>query len=532
MIKLVSNEWSQVRELASKRRDDESGVALLTAIFFMILAAGLSVVLLSSILSQAVPAITAARNTRTVYSAQAGLQTTLALIRTAAAAPVVGTTTFGVPAKLPCAASGVSVLSGSVAGSVTAGSPGASYAVTVDYFAVDPADPAFPAHDTAAWRSANRMTCALLASGTPAGVPNYAYILSRGTDDAAPTTNFRTLSAVYKFKVTNINVSGGLIYDSTQLLCLQAETATAGSKVKFVAKATCTGTPLQLWAYTSDYRLKLASTTAGGVPGECITGPVTYGAGTQNALLADCVASTLTSRWNQLWSWTGSYSWVGQQNPIVATLSSNCLAPDGTSTYLQVRNGCGARFAPTSSVGAGAASYATHQLVNYLEFGRCADVTNQVISSAFMIAYPCKQDPSGLGTVFWNHKWFYNEPPSGSTTAAPQPIVVHVNDSAAAVDTYCLTTPSAAGVRVTFTSCSGAANQKWVRYNDTGDYASSYVFKDSLNRCLLVNTGAVYTLDIHEIQVGACDGSSLAQKWNAPADFLDSTLGGYREIAG
>ena len=34
-----------------------------------------------------------------------------------------------------------------------------------------------------------------------------------------------------------------------------------------------------------------------------------------------------------------------------------------------------------------------------------------------------------------------------------------------------------------------------------------------------------------KIVVAACDGS-LAQKWNAPAAYTDSTVGGYKEVYG
>ena len=50
----------------------ESGVALLSAILFMIIMAGISVVLLSTVLGQIVPSTLAQRNTKTIYAAQAG----------------------------------------------------------------------------------------------------------------------------------------------------------------------------------------------------------------------------------------------------------------------------------------------------------------------------------------------------------------------------------------------------------------------------------------------------------------------------
>ena len=61
----------------------------------------------------------------------------------------------------------------------------------------------------------------------------------------------------------------------------------------------------------------------------------------------------------------------------------------------------------------------TKQIVNFKEFGRCADVTGANINNAdtpgeFNIVYPCKQDPVGAGLA-WNHKWYYNSPTVGYT---------------------------------------------------------------------------------------------------------------------
>ena len=515
------NAWRDYR--AGSRGESEGGVALLTAIFFMVLAAGLSVVLLSAILSQGVPARTAQKNTRTVYSAQAGLQNALGLIRSAAKAPDVNGKVFGDPAKLPC----------SVAGKVTASAgEGAFYAVTIQYFSED------PAMKDDAWRSANDFPCA--SPGGLASVPKFAYVYSGGKDATAPTSpddSDRALSAIYKFRVSNANVSGGMIWNSNSTFCLEAMNDKNNPNIQYVPQSECLGTDLQLWAYSTDHQLKLASTTAGGVPGLCITGPKKAGDNNrQQATLEDCRAPTDANRWSQLWNWTGDYSWRGQNPDISSGPSNYCLSPDtadgsAASEYKQlyVRPGCNGTFAPSSSVGAGAAGYATHQLVNYAEFGRCADVTNEDITSAFMISYPCKQDPTGTGTYLrWNHKWFYTEPTAiGQTSLGPQEIYVN-----APVGKRCLTAPDvgAGNGDLVFLVCNSSNKQKWTRVKDTGDYASSYLMVDTFGRCMFADPSSPFNTYYSKIRVTACDGS-LKQKWNAPAIYEDSAFGGYREIA-
>ncbi|TFB87095.1 hypothetical protein E3O44_08075 [Cryobacterium algoricola] len=535
----------------------EEGVALLSAIFFMVLAAGLSVVLLGAILSQSAPALVAQKNTRTIYSAQAGLQAALGLIRTSADT----TTGNGTTADLPCA----------VTGRVTASGTGASYSATVEYFTVD------PTNSSVDWRLAHRLTCAAPGGVTNAGAPvtpKYAYVYSGGKDAAtaafAPVDGDRALSAVYKFKVTNVNIPGGMIYNDNKQYCLEAASAATGSALKFtkVTATTCTNTDLQRWVYGVDYELKLASTvipasptTGSGSPGMCITGPVTSTDDNQPALLRPCLATT--ARWNQLWSWTGDYSWVGQTPSITAGPSVYCLSTGvANGSNLDTKqlfvnktnplsprdpNGCLGEFSPSSSVGAGAASYDTNQIVNYLEFGRCADVTSADISSGYMISFPCKQDPSGVAGmpyILWNHKWFYTEPPAPPVTVPPTapvstygPQQIYVLKDNDARQRYCLTSPvaSASSGELTFTACTATSTttrQTWKRVKDTGDYGSSYLFVDSQNRCMGVDTGAVKsgTADIHLIRAMPCNALDLGQKWNAPATYVSSTVGSYREV--
>ena len=360
--------------------------------------------------------------------------------------------------------------------------------------------------------------------------------------------------------------------------CLQADGITAGSTITFVASASCgattTNAALQLWSYTTSWQLALSSTTAGGVPGMCISGSVpTSPAGTHyaNATLQPCAGSTDPTRWNQLWSWTGNYTWEGENTAITGPNSSAWLTPavpDGTNptaTKLRVSDSVTGTLAPTSLVGAGGAKYSTHQLVNYQEFGRCTDVTGEVITNTYMIDYPCKQDPTG-GTSYitWNQKYYYCEaadigtiapcsgylPDGTKISLSNQQIYVYYQDNTS--QKYCFTAPTATTSTSSgpvyypyFTACATSgplvALQVWSRVYNTGTFSTSYLVinkglrPDLGGLCLMANNSPGTTFSsspvISELTLAQCNGSAL-QQWNAVPTYVGGTVGGYREISG
>lgn len=525
MIKHIN----RMRELASRRAHDESGVALLTAILFMILMAGISTVLVSVVLSQLLPTNLAQKSTKTIYAAQAGMQTALGLIRSATGGGGVGDLT-----ALPCA----------VTANASGTSDGVTYSAQITYYNANPAG------RNATWLAdaANKLACT--ASGV-ATQPKFALVVSQGLAAAIPggsaaTVGNRTLSAVYQFKITYVNVPGGRIYDRNANYCLDAVTATAGSLVRFLPVAQCTNDALELWSYADDYELKLASTVTASQAGLCITGPIAGGAVQQNVKLQSCLPKTNASRWNQLWSWlsvSGVDSWVGENQAITAP-STACLDTGyaaGTALngkYLLVTStttsspGCNGGFAPSLQVGAGAASYTTHQIVNYKEFGRCADVTGQSITASYMEVYPCKQDATGTGAnLYWNHKWYYIEPPDGKSQGNQQ-IYVYLDDNTN--QKYCLTapTPASGSIYPIFSACvAGSAQQKWTRWYTGANYAASYVFMDAYNRCLDADSTPPLHKDLYsKITVAQCDGTT-EQKWNAPADTGSAGVSSFKEVS-
>jgi len=329
------------------REQGEDGVALLTAILFVILAAGLSVVLLSVILSQATPVFIAQKNTRTIYAAQAGVQASLGVVRSLAQTDATTLKVTGIRAKLPC----------SVAGKVDGNDAASTYSVTMKYFMVDPTG-----KDTA-WQEANDMDCSgTVLAGTVQ--PLYALALADGVGAAVPgkaaTYGNRYISAVYKFNVSNKNVPGGRIWDYAINYCLEAVSAAEGSQIQFKAGTDCIAAndTKQLWTYDTDYEIKLASTTVTGQIPLCISSPMKADKSVAlagPAVLAKCQSDA--TRWNQLWSWFGSNTWGGQKadNSDYSNFFLNSGTPSAGS-LLNVTSGSGGGFAPTTAVGAGAAS--------------------------------------------------------------------------------------------------------------------------------------------------------------------------------
>ncbi len=186
---------------------------------------------------------------------------------------------------------------------------------------------------------------------------------------------------------------------------------------------------------------------------------------------------------------------------------------------------------PEPQVGAGAASFQTSQLVNYKEFGRCADVTNMTTSFRYMILYPCKQDPSGGSKLAWNHRWYYG----AETGVAAEP------DGASGLSrgSGCASRTTRTGRRAsprrhrdpnpptsTFRSCDSTPSQAFTRYYATGSYTSSYTsWRATAAACrsgrssrpaTTASTGSTMVLE-------TCDGGP-AQKWNAPPTALEPSV--------
>jgi hypothetical protein len=354
------------------------------------------------------------------------------------------------------------------------------------------------------------------------------------------------MSMSYQFETTTTNILGGRIFSwataSGATWCLRAEGTTPGSAVTYRTAASCGGAgsdSTELWMYDTDYTIVLASSVDTGKL--CLT---------QTGSGNDVKLESCTGGSNQQWSWhpDGNASWVAQDVGSVDTNPKLCTGTNLASGNNPTEGGrlklmsCANQeprgsFNPDAAVGPGAASIYTHQIVNYLEFGRCFDVTDTQVTRAFMISYPCKQDPPSGASLSWNHKWFYTEPEAG-VVSAPQLINVLESNTTK----YCLKTPTAetnpnldgvhAGWYPTLTSSCNLSDltQQWTRSKATGDKTTSWTFRDYTGRCIAAS-GEKYKGKWTSLVVAACDGST-AQKWNAPAIQVEAEVGDYTEAAG
>ena len=499
------------------RQDAESGMALMTAVLLIMIVGALSVLMLGLVVAQVKPTLFNAKNSRTIVAAEAGIDAALSQMRSATSVDAITHKTLGDPRKLPC----------TVQGPVDAASVDLVYNVTLTYFDEDP-----KGRDDA-WRTLNKLVCG--ASGLTVA-PSFAVISSEGLDAGVPgrasTSGDRTLETVYTFQIENNNIDGGAIYSYGNAFCLQADGQTVGSKISYVSAELCrTDDPRRLWSWKDDYKIHLSVTDLEGGTPLCITGRPT--SGSVEATLQFCAG--VDSK--QLFSWHGGALWK-VQNDGNTNYSGYCLGTgsatnsDPTGRKLMV-GACGSNvtwssFDPDARVGAAKASAATHQIVNFLEFGRCFDVTDEQVGKAFMIVYPCKQDPSsGGGNLAWNHMWFYDEPVNKTGSSAKQNIYVLQNKSSS--QKYCLQTPSltANPAYVTLSTNCTSEDSKWTRDADTGTYATSWQLRDRYDRCMSIGPkwGSWSTIVVD----ADCTGEP-AQKWNAPPTAQNASLDDYREL--
>jgi hypothetical protein len=524
--------------------NNESGIAIMSALMLMLIVTALSVLVLGFVLAEVRPTQFANKNTRTIAAAQAGIEVAVAQIRTSTAADGTGVQ-MGNILELPC----------EVRGPVEGAADGTGFEAKISYFTQDPAG------RDATWRQDNALRC--FTTGSPKGVravPRFAIITSEGTD---PSTKVivdaadRTVEATYTFPLTTRNVSGGQITDDSGNYCLVANSLSAGSGVTFLsgASAACREkTDYNLWSWRSDYMIHLSSSDTNGRVPMCLSGRAT--SGTPAAMVLRACNTGAGDPQGQLFQWTGEHTWRGQNaaNTDISNTRIKVATIGGVRTLGVVNANSGANPIPLPEVGKGNASKDTDQVVNQQKFGRCLDVTDENLSKAYMITYPCKQDPSGQGQFSWNHKWYYTEVDPDSTTqsVSTKIYVRHGNTTQ-----NCLITTNTQGVNMSSslnrtsgsltmdgvstsrfpifrTSSNGidcsSANSNWTRNGDTGVKETSWTFVDRNGRCLSAN-GPKMHVGWDAVVVETCNGSNN-QKWNVPEDPVEGTLTGFEELTG
>ncbi|MEU7907048.1 RICIN domain-containing protein [Actinoplanes sp. NPDC049118] len=385
----------------------------------------------------------------------------------------------------------------------------------------------------------------------PTGIPATARLTVTGTGSSAPGgDNTRTLEATYTFKTTNENINGGNIrldQPTSPYLCMDSggtRRPAAGTPVKVEecerkldgdGKLVYTITSDQRFAYTPDLNIKLVKSESSTAPdGMCLDAPMP-----RNANNAVTFQPCLGRVARQQWSLDNSSNFRSTSDGV--NLDSYCLtlkdADAGKAGSAIVIGGCGGGsnqrvWRPQAAVGAGMASSATGQLINYKQFSRCLDVTNHDVNMSYMIVWFCKQAPNG--DVSWNQRWTL--PPLAIAQATP--VAERIRTTGTSSPGVCLRSPrsTASNKYVTVTSCPDkpalpgedpnlAADLRWKMYGDTGVYATSYTVVDVDGRCLTPTDLTVSSPDTHpdgtaKTRVATCDGS-LLQKWNAPANLTN-----------
>lgn len=499
--------------------------------------------------------------THSLHAAEAGLDTVLGLIRSST--PDGTPNGQGDPTKLPC---------GPLSGPSDDGSP-ATYSVKVAYYTADPgphaADAAAADAATAdagrKWLSTKNMICVkgygTYDPGTGGSVPSFALVTASGSD--GPGLNGavpgRTLQSTYVVKTTNSTTAGGIIRifpSGNEANCLDAGTNPQPGNA--VVLSSCDqNSKAQLWSYNYDLSIQLvlsvtdlkATTTARG-NGLCLDSASPHANGKTVTLQwcaaqvkdANAVPRNTAAPWNQQWSSDDSAHFRGAL-PDKSNTDNFCMQFNGTGAALTLQACAGSvtdpaqAWVPSPKVGSGAAGVSdatdrsllptNHQLVNYQQFGRCLDVTNQTVSSSFLIAYSCKQNPSP-SQVSWNQKWAFNSKGQWVTY-----------QNGAGSSPYCLSSPETEGGYVTLVACPPTTTPAttWTtnltRSTTTGAelaYRDKFTVVSKAGLCLsLAPSTDLLNGQYYKATVNGCDGSTR-QKWNALPDTQKPQLQDSREL--
>jgi type II secretory pathway pseudopilin PulG len=474
------------------------------ALLITLVAMALSATLMPLVISQVTSTRTVSSRTQALQAAQAGIDVALGQLRSA-----VGTTGAGDLESLPPC-----VMTGSA-------DAGWGYRVTIVYYSLAADDTAEPAPQGC----------------PPTDVPVSAILTSTGGPGAgalaAGSEGTRTIEATYTFKTSNQNISGGAIQlaaPTTDPLCMDAgaDASPAPGTVVKVQRCKAGGSSDQRFAYTSDLNIKLVgSETASAPAGMCLDVPYPRTAGDE-VKFQPCQGLAARQQWS-----LNDNSNFSSTRENEAKLGDFCLdlrdAEAGQPNSTIVLGSCGGGanrriFRPQPGVGAGMASAATGQLVNFRQFSRCLDVTNFVPTWSYMIVWFCKQAPDG--SIPWNQHWSLPDAVVSAANAEPE----RIRTAGSGNPGYCLRSPgsTAADQYVTMEPCDATgtltnASLKWVVYGDTGNYATSYRIVDSFGYCLTPTDLKATPPDTHsdgtaKVKVATCNKSEL-QKWNAPADL-------------
>jgi Tfp pilus assembly protein PilX len=502
-----------MQRIARRAEDPDSGVAMLLALMVILLVLSISIAVAGVTLSQVKPTQLDRKTVVTEDAAEAGFDVALNRIRAAAS----GTTTnaagntvpAGSRALLPC---------GPVTGSVNGGATSDStYTVTLAYYTTDPTG------QSASWLSSNKLAC----TTGPSSVPGFVALSSTGGAPTIPGTRAnsgnRVIQTVYALSTTNQNIAGGNIPFYANLnLCFAVNDAAAVNTGDGIVVATCDpNSPQQKWSYTANLQLQVVATD-GSL--QCM-----QAVNTQYTVVKLAPCSTLLlppaspyTPYQQIWSYNDGGQFQNSKTDD-SGLGSYCLnlytgAPGSAGNPAALATGdlvdldvCGSQMVPTASVGAGAAGSLLRpfQLVNYLNFGRCIDDTDQSVGANWLIGYPCKQDPQATNLT-WNQKYYTGISDGDGGTGA----TAAYGGSGGSSDTViATTTPTVTGCQISNTQAC-----QFISFpNMAGGSTSQYY-------CLEAGTSAAPSAPVNGtiVTVQPCDHTDHYQMWTYTSNFVSS----------
>lgn len=496
------------------------------AILLMVVLVGmmLSALLVPMIITQDRTTRFDSTRVQALNAAQAGIDVTLGEIRASV------TDGIGVSSKLPCGP-----VSGTVNDNVSQ-SGVADYNVKIEYFRIglDPVREDYPSN--------NAMKCAPGNGTFDAGAttPGYARLTSIGSIGTATAANGstggRTLTSTYVFRVSDQNLLGGLVQISPASagLCLDAGSSNATDGRTLVLQRCSTTTPpaaQQVFAYRTDLTLQLLSSiTIANPNGLCLNSLHTPAVSGNAVQLTFCGQLGIPAPYTEQWSYNdnGQYQAAQLNSVTTGTLPDLCMKVSSqAATQPVVLGGCGSSssWIPSPAVGPGAA--ALPQWVNFSEFGRCLDVTDQTVGKAYLIDYPCKQNPFPNAKT-WNQLFTAPIISTGQPSATGQIFTTYNSQR------YCLESPVTNGTNVTsyvtVKACDSTnTKQTWIIYG--GDNSLSYSTKYAIvngSLCLGLSAPNAEHTEWSTIDVETCTGDT-EQKWNAVPSVLISALKNFHE---
>ena len=358
-------------------------------------------------------------------------------------------------------------------------------------------------------------------------LPYRATVTSRGTSTSG---NSRTVEATYTFWNENDNIPGGAIKISSPVnkWCMDSGSVPPAAGAPLVMKQ-CDGGNTQMFGYTEELYLKLINSEAPANDdrGMCLHAGDTHVTNSPVGF-QKCPPVTQTTP-TPVYQWSLDGTSRFHSTSAKTAIENLCVyvKTPGTAGSPVVLNTCTVSatqniWRSEATVGAGMAGDKTDQLVNFAQFSRCLDVTNQDPGATYMIAWFCKQAPDAK--VDWNQIWVHPTPVSPEISKSG---TIEVTKGGT---TYCLRSPANVSTNpyVTTTPCGTrtAPDIQWTVFHDTKVYATSYRIQDNKNKgyCLQPTEllGApkdqLHSDGTSKVKVAPCSKSEL-QKWNAPPNL-------------